>query len=112
MMTGQVISHPEQVIYRATLFGWYDYSNPMRIPVYADGTWRANVESGEYGLIYFGAKKEVGPQPYIYPKREEVNIDFSLSGEMSVPVGVVPDFVINVYSRCQPVCHGPYYYSG
>jgi hypothetical protein len=109
MMTGQAVAHPGQVIHRAVVFNWYDYQG-QPIPVYADGTWRAEVEPGHYGIIYFGAVQQAGPQPYVYPKREAMEFSFEAAAETPVKQGQA-DFIFNPYPACQPVCHGPYFWS-
>ena len=106
----QIVSLPDQVIYRAIVLGWYDYSNPKMLPVYSDGIWETDLEPGYYGVMYFGAKKQPGPQPYVWPRQDAVHFDFSQSSAMTVPVGTV-DFTFDDYPNCQAVCHGPYYFT-
>jgi hypothetical protein len=109
MMTGQAVAHPGQVIHRAVVFNWYDYQG-QPIPVYADGTWRVDVEPGHYGIIYFGAINHPTLRPYVYPKREAVEFNFETAPEITINQGVA-NFTLSDYSPCQPVCHGPYFWS-
>ena len=126
IVTGQALAHPGQIVQRVLLFEWHSYKeddlyyypqpgvallarSPAVRPVYADGTWRADIIPGDYGLIYFGAKPKAGQTAYFWPKPEAADATFAGRQPYTRPAFNQANAQLSQrHDNCQPVCHGTY----
>ena len=126
IVTGQAVAHPGQIIQRVLLLEWHSYKeggyaywiaegvpgfarSPSMRPVYADGTWRADIIPGDYGLIYFGAKPKAGQTAYFWPKPEAADATFAGRQPYTRPAFNQANAQLSQrHDNCQPVCHGTY----
>ena len=109
IVTGVAVQHPEQIVYRGFVFPW-NGTGGTKFRTDVDGSWRVEVDPGEYGVVYYGLQRTYNTeQRWTWSKTNTYNATWQDKSPYSIQVKTANvQFLPYIEHRCQPVCHGPY----